>query len=120
VNNWKSKHGVLDNHGPDSEPVSEGDDTDHGDNSQHPRKGSLLSFQVAHPLADIHGMRCCSPSKIKIPNFISATLPHFNQGDCEYYCCTMLTLFKPWRSGLDLKGREETWDDAFSAHSFSP
>ena len=31
----------------------------------------------------------------------------------------MLTLFKPWRSGLDLKSHEQTWDDAFQAHVFS-
>jgi hypothetical protein len=55
-----------------------------------------------------------------VPNFIGATLPCFDQGDREYYCCTMLMLFKPWRSGLDLKNREESWDDAFSDASFSP
>jgi len=27
-------------------------------------------------------------------------------------------LFKPWRSGLDLKSAEDTWDDAFQNHNF--
>ena len=31
----------------------------------------------------------------------------------------MLALFKPWRSGLELKAQEQTWDDTFSTHSFS-
>jgi hypothetical protein len=31
----------------------------------------------------------------------------------------MLTLFKPWRSGLDLKGQDQDWDCAFSTHQFS-
>jgi len=31
----------------------------------------------------------------------------------------MLTLFKPWRSGLELKTQEQSWDDAFSTHCFS-
>ena len=31
----------------------------------------------------------------------------------------MLTLFKPWRSGKDLKNDNQTWDDAFQSHTFS-
>ena len=31
----------------------------------------------------------------------------------------MLTLFRPWRSGLDLKNEKDTWDDAFTLHQFS-
>ena len=31
----------------------------------------------------------------------------------------MLTLFKPWRSGLELKTQEQSWDDTFSTHGFS-
>lgn len=99
-----------------------GDKMDSDSNSQEsqPTKHSLLSFQEVHPLADSHGTQCHPPSKAHVPNFVGATLPRFNQGDHEYYCCTMLTLFKPWRFGLDLKNREESWDDAFSATSFFP
>ncbi|CAA7269296.1 unnamed protein product [Cyclocybe aegerita] len=32
----------------------------------------------------------------------------------------MLTLFKPWQSGLDLKNATQTWDNAFYLHEFSP
>src|SRR5271168_528757 len=31
----------------------------------------------------------------------------------------MLTLFKPWRTGNDLKMESQTWDDAFHAFEFS-
>src|SRR5271163_4110814 len=31
----------------------------------------------------------------------------------------MLSLFKPWRSGYDLKTQGQTWDDAFRQHKFS-
>jgi hypothetical protein len=31
----------------------------------------------------------------------------------------MLTLFKQWRTGLDLKKDEGTWNDAFTSHQFS-
>jgi hypothetical protein len=90
------------------------------DSDSQPTKHALLSFQNGHPLADSHGTHCRSPSKACVPNFVGVTLPRFDQGDREYYCCSMLTIFKPWRSGLDLKRREETWDEAFSAASFSP
>ncbi|KAM6490323.1 hypothetical protein JOM56_014300, partial [Amanita muscaria] len=42
-----------------------------------------------------------------------------DQGDREYYCATMLTFFKPWRSGCDLKAADESWDDAFVTCNFS-
>ena len=31
----------------------------------------------------------------------------------------MLTLFKPWRSGKDLKTESETWDEGFTTYVFS-
>jgi hypothetical protein len=43
-----------------------------------------------------------------------------DQGDREYYCMTMLTLFKPWRSGKDLKTEMDNWDETFRDYRFSP
>ena len=57
--------------------------------------------------------------KALIPNFVGATLPRCDQGDREYYCSAMMTLFKPWRSGLDLKDSDESWDDVFSLFKFT-
>ena len=31
----------------------------------------------------------------------------------------MLTLFKPWRTGKDLKLQNDSWDDAFTTHKFT-
>ena len=31
----------------------------------------------------------------------------------------MLTMFKPWRSGNDLKDEVESWDEAFTDHEFT-
>src|ERR1700683_334755 len=42
-----------------------------------------------------------------------------DQGDREYYCHTMLTLFKPWRTGKDLKYEIQTWDESFLKYEFS-
>ncbi|KAI0283174.1 hypothetical protein BC826DRAFT_883168, partial [Russula brevipes] len=79
----------------------------------------LYRLMPEHPLAETHGIRCCPPDKEKVPNFVGTTLPRFDQGDREYYCCTMLTIFKPWRSGVDLKRPDQDWDCAFSTHRFS-
>jgi hypothetical protein len=56
-------------------------------------KTTLLTFLMDCPLAETHG--ACKLKKIHVPNFIGQTLPQCDQGDCEYYCSTMLTLFKP-------------------------
>jgi len=54
-----------------------------------------------------------------VPNFVGGTLPRSDQGDREYYCSTMLALFKPWRSGKDLMTYDQTWDDSFRSFPFS-
>lgn len=50
---------------------------------------------------------------------MGGSLPRRDQGDHEYYCCTMLTMFKPWRSGKDLKNKTEDWKETFSTYNFS-
>ena len=82
-------------------------------------KCNMFPLLSEHPLATTHGTRCRPIGKDMIPNFVGPTLPRCDQGDREYYCSVMLTLFKPWRSGLELKTREQSWDDAFSTHEFS-
>ena len=80
-------------------------------------KTKLLRFISGHPLEDTHGVRYLKTARI--PNFVGNTLPHHDQGDREYYCSTMLALFKPWRSGLDLRRQTESWDEAFLSQEFS-
>ena len=80
-------------------------------------KNKLLQFISEHPLSETHGVRCLKTARI--PNFVGNTLPRHDQGDREYYCSTMLALFKPWRSGLDLRCQSESWDEAFLSHDFS-
>ncbi|KAF8234664.1 hypothetical protein L208DRAFT_1547674 [Tricholoma matsutake] len=86
------------------------------DTTQMP-KTKLLSFLSEHPLAETHGVRYLKTACI--PNFIGSTIPRHDQGDHEYYCSTMLTLFKPWRSGLYLKDASDSWDESFMSHKFS-
>jgi hypothetical protein len=82
-------------------------------------RSTLLKFLPQHPFAITHASRWLAAGKAQVPNFIGASIPWCDQGDHEYYCSTMLTLFKPWRTGLDLKNDEATWNDAFISHNFS-
>ena len=77
------------------------------------------SFQSGHPQCRTHQARMKRENPLVVPNFTPNTLPRSDRGDREYYCCTMLTFFKPWRSGKDLKGDMETWDKSFSQCEFS-
>jgi hypothetical protein len=43
-----------------------------------------------------------------VPNFVGPPLPRKDVSDKETYYCTMLTIFCPWRMGLDLKAANET------------
>lgn len=51
-----------------------------------------------------------------VPMFLGGLLPSRNKGDREEYCITMLSLFKPFRMGLDLKGSKITWAEKFEHH----
>jgi len=79
----------------------------------------LFNFTDGHPLYTSHGTCCVQKSSAKVPTFIGAILPHCDQGDREYYCSTMLALFKPWRSGLELKAQDQSWDESFLSYKFN-
>ncbi|KAJ7168100.1 hypothetical protein C8R43DRAFT_856970, partial [Mycena crocata] len=63
----------------------------------------------------------CDFSKLTthIPNFLGGALPRADKGDRDYYCMSMMTLFKPWRCPSDLKDDESTWDQIFLEHIFT-
>lgn len=86
------------------------------DNTRH---RGLFDFVKKHPLYGSHQLRCVGEENAYIPNFIGATLPRRDRGDREWYCLTMLALFCPWRSGLQLKEHSQSWDDAFVNHKFT-
>src|SRR5262245_5392954 len=77
------------------------------------------SFISSHPQFATHQVTICSADKAKVPDFIGGTLPRSDKGDREYYCCVMLTLFKPWRTGKDLKTENQIWDEAFTEFNFT-
>ena len=65
-----------------------------------------LPFLPDHPLHGTHQIYCLDESEGFVPNFIGGFLPRSDCGDREYYCSTMLTLFKPWHNGKDLRTDE--------------
>jgi len=90
-----------------------------GQTQKSPSKiGGLHPFVKGHPLCETHGIRYIPNKDTVIANFIGETLPRRDRGDREWYCSTMLVLFKPWRSGLQLKTQDQSWDDAFESHHF--
>ena len=90
------------------------------DNDEYYEAETLFhSFLPDHPQHHTYEVQCKSLSELIVPNFIGGTLPRSDQGDQEYYFSTMLTLFKPWRAGYDLKSEDETWEHAFDNYNFS-
>ena len=85
-----------------------------------PKRTNILQFTTDHALHASHASyyNKLVPSNI-VPNFIGGVLPRSDHGDKEYYCATMLTLFKPWRIGHCSKTPFQSWDDAFNAHKFT-
>ena len=88
------------------------------------RKNDLktcLQFLPGHGQRNTHVAKLIlSRSETYVLNFIGGPLPRRDQGDFEYYCRTMLTLFKPWRSSQDLKEAHQSWADAFASYEFKP
>ncbi|KAJ3754421.1 hypothetical protein EV360DRAFT_3142, partial [Lentinula raphanica] len=77
-----------------------------------------LQFLEDHPLYETHvPVRRINFEHI-IPNFLGGILPRPDKDDREYYCCTMLVLFCPWRTGEDLKTEQQSWHEAFQNYNF--
>ena len=43
-----------------------------------------------------------------VPNFVGGAMLRSDRGDIEYHCSTMLTLFKSWQTGKDLKLEDQS------------
>ncbi|KAJ3935822.1 MAG: hypothetical protein NXY57DRAFT_1046468 [Lentinula lateritia] len=85
----------------------------------HDEYSNHLSFTAGHPLHDTHSVSTRRNASMTIPNFIGS-LPRPDKDDREYYCCTMLVLFHPWRSGENLKTNDQSWHDTFENCDFAP
>jgi hypothetical protein len=87
--------------------------------NKHSDYYKLLVFLDDHPQCETHKVQLLHNCNAKVPDFVGGVLPRCDKGNQEDYCMTMLTLFKPWRIGTDLKSRVNTWSSAFETHQFS-
>ena len=71
----------------------------------------------AHPQYNSYVVR--KRKNAVIPNFVGATIPRNTEATSEYYCLTMLTLFRPWRTGIDLKDSAISWGECFENFEFT-
>jgi hypothetical protein len=78
-----------------------------------------VRFLHEHPQHATHTVNICTEKKTKVPNFVGGTLPRSDQGNREDYCMTMLTLFRPWCTGQELKQISESWESSFNNFSFT-
>jgi hypothetical protein len=106
------------------EPVVDSDfdyfgGTDHDQGPSAFQNDKNFEFSIDHPLFSTHLVRF-DPTRYNIvPNFIGGSLPRRDRGDREYYCATMLVLFKPWRNGRCLKSEMNSWHDEFISYNFT-
>ena len=103
------------------EPSDFGSDTSFDSNIETytGKATTMYTFLKDHPLCKTHKVKFDKQKKNTVPNFVGGSLPRCDQGDREYYCATMLTLFKPWRSGKCLKKEDQSFDEAFNSFNFT-
>jgi len=80
---------------------------------------TFYCFLEDHPLYHSHHVTLLNNTAEWVSNFVGKAIPRSDRGDREYYCSTMLAFFKPWRTGKDLKSKDQSWDDIFSTHKFN-
>src|SRR5882762_5085314 len=100
----------------DETESDDGNDVDSDDGSN---RVAFHRFLKEHPLHHSHHVRLLEDVHEWVPNFVGGAMPRSDRGDREYYCSTMLRLFKSWRTGKDLKLEDQSWDDAFRTHMFN-
>ncbi|KAI0788941.1 hypothetical protein BC629DRAFT_1272806, partial [Irpex lacteus] len=76
-------------------------------------------FLPQHPQYEKYKVKLVKEQFAKVPDFIGGNLPRYDKGNIEDYSMTMLTLFKPWRTGLELKEPFDSWSDTFNNHNFT-
>jgi hypothetical protein len=83
-------------------------------------KTTYRQFKEGHPMRATHVVKCNFDRLLNVvPNFLGGVLPRHDSGNREYYCCTMLTIFFPWRDTLCIKQPSDSWETAFNAFKFS-
>lgn len=112
-------------------PTSKADSRDESEDSEgeiRPRinerpksngKKTALRFTKGHPNYGTHGVSVRRKGMCWVLTYIGPPLPRKDRGDREIYCRVMLVLFRPWRTGLELRESNQSWDSAFCSYTFS-
>ncbi|KZP15810.1 hypothetical protein FIBSPDRAFT_699418, partial [Athelia psychrophila] len=117
-----------DSSGETSDSEDEGDNVDDGRGSEllgskrKTDKGvdiSVHMFMPGHPQAKTHYACMRHVNSLRVPMFLGGPLPRRDKGDREEHCLTMLTLFRPFRRGKDLKSDGAAWAEEFEGYSFN-
>ncbi|KAF9460479.1 hypothetical protein BDZ94DRAFT_1377103 [Collybia nuda] len=119
LDNIGSTNSVKAESGPLQSPMDDIDDESENEETEFEHDTDNYCFLKGHPLYKTHGAQFDETKCDVVPNFVGGSLPRCDRGDREYYCATMLTLFKPWRSGTDLKENDYSWDETFNDYSFT-
>ena len=103
----------------DDPDETETDDEDDVDSDNEHNNVPFHRFLKDHPLHHSCHMTLLNDMQEWIPNFVGGAIPRSDCGDREYYCSTMLTFFKPWQTGKDLKLEDQSWNGAFRTYKFN-
>ena len=102
----------------DNVDKAELDDENNIDSEDENNKLTFHYFLKDHSLHYSHYVTLLDDMQGWVSNFIGGGIPRSDCKDGEYYYSTMLTFFKPWRTGKDLKLEDQSWDDAFETFVF--
>ena len=94
------------------------DDTESTNEDEVQTEGWLF-FDSNHPQSKTHRILILPEKQFRVPDFKGRNLPRRDKGNREEYCMAMMMLFRPWRSGLELKSTRATWDETFQENKFS-
>jgi hypothetical protein len=84
-------------------------------------RSAYHQFKDGHPMRATHVVKCDFDKLVYVvPNIVGGALPRHDAGNRDYYCCTMLTLFCPWRTDLCIKQPCQSWESAFNTYQFLP
>ncbi|PSR77379.1 hypothetical protein PHLCEN_2v7930 [Hermanssonia centrifuga] len=106
----------------------DGDEANEEDDNGHPSSEASISrqrgrtahlrspYQADHPNAAQKERMVRTEMHKNMVNFVGKFFPSRSDATVyEFYCASMLMLFKPWRNiSVDLKNEDESWSDAFS------
>lgn len=104
----------------DSPPTDSGSLPPGSEGAESPPTGSLYRLSHMHAKYNSHGVRVYRRRRPYVLNFVGPILPRMDRGDRDVYCRTMLTLFKPWRTGLELRASDVSWQETFDRTLFTP